>query len=68
MNPEEFKALTATDFIKFLARELRQDYEYFSKKLEIEPKSNTAYDYLQGYVDYCESILALVERHLKNNE
>lgn len=53
------------EFIEFLAAELKLDYEFYKKKVEVEPRSNTAYDYLNGYVDYCEETGGLVERYLR---
>jgi len=66
MNSEEFNKLTPLEFIKFLAKELKLDYDYYMTRLENTPSSNSAFDYLSGYTDYCEETSGLVERNLNN--
>jgi len=53
------------EFIEFLAAELKLDYDFYMTKLEDTPSSNSAFDYLSGYTDYCEETGGLVERYLK---
>jgi hypothetical protein len=66
LTPEDFKKLAPLQFIEYLAEELKKDYEFYMTRLEDTPSSNSAFDYLSGYTDYCEETAGLVERYLNN--
>jgi hypothetical protein len=66
LTPEDFKKLTPLQFIEYLVEELKKDYDFYMLKLEAMPSSNSAFDYLWGFTDYCEETSGLVERYLNN--